>query len=113
MQRVREELLEVVVNDVGASQQIFHLFHCSVCPQFSSVGARVGGGGPCSRDGAPISTASLNCGGVEFRGSTILPRIFTVDNWMRGQQVWVFGEEGDSDTGEVNKRELVLVFNVL
>ena len=71
MQRVREELLEVVVNDVGAAQ-------------------RVGRGGPCSRDGAPISTASLNCGGVEFRRSTILPWIFTVDNCMRGQQVWVW-----------------------
>ena len=50
---------------------------------------------------------------VEFRGSTILPWIFTVDNWMRGQQVWVLGEEVDSDTGDVNKKELVLLFNVL
>ena len=73
MQRVREELL----GDVGASLQIFHPLHCSVCPPFSSVGARVGGAGPCSCDGAPISTASLNCGGVEFRRSTILPWIFT------------------------------------
>ena len=73
MQRVREELLD----DVGASLQIFHPLHCSVCPPFSSVGARVGGAGPCSCDGAPISTASLNCGGVEFRRSTILPWIFT------------------------------------
>ena len=32
---------------------------------------------------------SIFCGGVEFRRSTIPPWIFTVDKWMRGQQVWV------------------------
>ena len=41
------------------------------------------------------------CGGEEFRGSTIPPRIFTVDG---------FGEEDDSNTREVSGRELVLVF---
>ena len=29
------------------------------------------------------------CVGVKFRRSAILPWIFAVDNWIRGQQVWV------------------------
>ena len=32
----------------------------------------------------------LICGGVEFRRSAILPWIFTVDDWIRGQQVRVW-----------------------
>ena len=43
------------------------------------------------------------CGGVEFRRSTIPPWIFTVDKWMRGQQVWV---------RRIGGRELELVFSV-
>ena len=35
------------------------------------------------------TTGVPSCGGVEFRRSTILQWIFTVDIWMRGQQVWV------------------------
>ena len=34
----------------------------------------------------PVPVVNANCGGVEFRGSTILPWIFTVDKWMLGQQ---------------------------
>ena len=51
-------------------------------------------------------------GRVEFRRSAILPWIFRVDKWMRGQQSG-FGEEHDSNTREVGERELVLVFSVL
>ena len=31
----------------------------------------------------------INCGGRVFRRSATLPWIFAVDNWIRGQQVWV------------------------
>ena len=40
MQRIREELLEVVVVPSDL--------------HFSNIGARVASGGPCKRDGAPI-----------------------------------------------------------
>ena len=52
------------------------------------------------------------CGGVEFRRSTIPPWIFTVMNGCVDNRSG-FGEEDDSDTGEVGGRELVLVFSVL
>ena len=41
-----------------------------VRPQFSSVGARVGGGGSCSRDGAPVSTAFSNLRSAGLRRIT-------------------------------------------
>ena len=55
MQRIREQLLGVLVDNVCAG------------PNFSRIGARVGGGGPCSRDGAPTSTAFLNLGSACLR----------------------------------------------
>ena len=61
MQRIREELLEVVVDDVSASLRRSSTL--SVVPsdlKISNIGARVAGGGPCKRDGAPVATVFLN-----------------------------------------------------
>ena len=47
---------------------------------FSNIGARVGGGGPCKRDGAPISTAFLNLSSACLRRITCRALYSAMDN---------------------------------
>ena len=57
---VREELLEVVVDNVSASPADLPLsLSCHLIPISPRSGARVGCGGPCKRDDAPISNGGL------------------------------------------------------
>ena len=57
------------------------------------------------------SSRRMSCGGVEFRRSTILPWIFTLNKWVRGQQVWV--RKRGRQYHRRSERELVLVFSLL
>ena len=62
--------------------------------------------GPFDLD--PVSL--IYCEKLVFRRSTILPWIFTVDQWMHKQQVWVRDQCNTSKVGEI---ELMLTFSLL
>ena len=53
----------------------------SSAPNFSRIGARVGGGGPCKRDGAPASTAFLKLRSVCFRRISWRALYNAIDNF--------------------------------
>ena len=82
LHRIREQLLEVLcwwmlVRPSRSST----LSTVPSSPNFSSIGARLGGGGPCKRDGAPASNAFLKLRSVCSRRISWRALYSAIDNF--------------------------------